>query len=109
MADDSKKLWDGRFTEATDAFVEAFTASVSFDHVLAPYDILGSIAHATMLEKGGIITSNEFKQMKSGLEEIAAEIENGDFEWSISLEDVHMNIEWALTERIGEIGKTFRL
>ena len=106
MVDDSKKLWDGRFSEATDAFVEAFTASVTFDHVLAPYDVLGSIAHATMLEKVGIITSNELRQMKSGLEEIAAEIESGDFEWSISLEDVHMNIERALTERIGDIGKT---
>ncbi|MCH7742006.1 MAG: argininosuccinate lyase [Proteobacteria bacterium] len=106
MADDSKKLWDGRFTEATDAFVEAFTASVTFDHVLAPYDIECSIAHACMLEKVGIITGNEFKQIKLGLEDISAEIESGDFKWLISLEDVHMNIEQALTERIGEIGKT---
>jgi argininosuccinate lyase len=106
VADESTKPWDGRFTEATDAFVEAFTASVTFDHILAPYDITGSIAHATMLEKAGIITSNEFRQMKSGLEEIAREIESGDFNWSVSLEDVHMNIERALTDRIGEIGKT---
>ena len=110
VVDESKKLgnklWDGRFTEATDAFVEAFTASVGFDHVLASYDIEGSIAHATMLEKAGIITSNEFKQIKSGLEEIWVEIERGEFQWSVSLEDVHMNIERALTERIGDIGKT---
>ena len=106
VADDSKKPWDGRFTEATDAFVEAFTASVTFDHVLAPYDIAGSIAHATMLEKVGIITGNEFKQIKSGLEVISKEIESGDFNWSVSLEDVHMNIEHALTRQIGDIGKT---
>ncbi len=106
VADEPKKPWDGRFTEATDAFVEAFTASVTFDHVLAPYDIAGSIAHATMLEKVGIITGNEFKQIKSGLEVISKEIESGDFNWSVSLEDVHMNIEHALTRQIGEIGKT---
>lgn len=106
VAENSKKLWDGRFTEATDSFVEAFTASVTFDQILAPYDIEGSIAHATMLESVGIITSDEFTLIKSGLEEILQEIESGEFEWSISLEDVHMNIEHALTIRIGDAGKT---
>ncbi len=103
---DTKKLWDGRFTEATDAFVEAFTASITFDQILAPYDIAGSIAHATMLNKVGIINGNEFSQMKSGLEEILDEVNAGAFQWSIALEDVHMNIEQALTQRIGDIGKT---
>ncbi|MCZ6673126.1 MAG: argininosuccinate lyase [Verrucomicrobia bacterium] len=102
----STKLWDGRFSEATDSFVEAFTASVSFDQVLAKYDIEGSIAHATMLEAVGIITSNELAAIKSGLEEILQDVEAGDFEWSVALEDVHMNIEHALTVRIGDVGKT---
>ena len=103
MAD--KKLWDGRFTEATDAFVESFTASIGFDYILASYDIQGSIAHATMLESVGIITNNELALMKSGLEEIGGEIESGKFEWHVSLEDVHMNIEKALTDKIGDVGK----
>ncbi len=102
----AKKLWDGRFTEATDAFVEAFTASIEFDQVLAPYDIQGSIAHASMLEKVGIISSNELGLINAGLEEIDREIAAGTFPWSISLEDVHMNIESALTDRIGNVGKT---
>jgi argininosuccinate lyase len=106
VADNSKKLWDGRFSEATDAFVEAFTASVDFDQILAPYDIQGSIAHATMLERAGIITDNELALIKSGLEGILTEIETGNFEWSIGLEDVHMNIEHALTVKIGDVGKT---
>jgi len=98
-------MWGGRYTEATDAFVEAFTASVEFDHILAAYDIAGSIAHATMLEKSAIISSAELEQIKSGLAEVLADIESGNFSWSVALEDVHMNIERALTERIGETGK----
>ncbi|MBQ60909.1 MAG: argininosuccinate lyase [Gammaproteobacteria bacterium] len=98
-------MWGGRYTEATDAFVEAFTASVEFDHILAAYDIAGSIAHATMLEKSAIISSEELEQIKSGLAEVLADIESGNFSWSVALEDVHMNIERALTERIGETGK----
>jgi argininosuccinate lyase len=101
----SAKLWDGRFQEATDAFVEAFTASVHFDHVLAPYDIAGSIAHATMLEHIGVLSSNELGAIKRGLEEVLEEIADGRFEWSVELEDVHMNIEHALTQKIGEVGK----
>ena len=101
----SAKLWDGRFSEATDAFVESFTASVEFDQVLAPYDIAGSIAHATMLESVGIITDNELGAMKQGLLDILQAIESGEFEWSTQLEDVHMNIESALTQRIGDTGK----
>jgi len=99
------KPWAGRFTEATDAFVEAFTASVDFDKRLAPFDIQGSIAHATMLERIGILTEKESKAIIEGLEAILADIERGDFHWAIELEDVHMNIEARLTARIGEAGK----
>ena len=105
MTDKNDKLWDGRFSEATDAFVEAFTASVEFDKVLAHYDIEGSIAHATMLASVGVLSDGELEQIVSGLTEIAEEIRTGHFNWSIALEDVHMNIESALTDRIGDIGK----
>ena len=99
------KLWGGRFSEATDAFVERFTASVTFDKRLYHHDINGSIAHARMLEKVGILTSVEASAIVTGLEAIRSDIEAGRFEWSIKLEDVHMNIESALTSRIGLTGK----
>ena len=105
LANKNEKPWDGRFTEATDAFVEFFTASIEFDQVLALYDIEGSIAHATMLEKVGVLTSNELKQITEGLNTIAEDIRAGQFTWSVALEDVHMNVENALTDRIGEVGK----
>lgn len=100
-----KKLWAGRFSEPTDSFVEAFTASVEVDQRLAPYDIQGSIAHANMLAKQGILTNDERDAIISGLERILAQIEAGEFNWSVALEDVHMNIEAALTEDIGDAGK----
>ena len=100
-----KKLWAGRFNQPTDAFVEAFTASVEFDQRLATQDIRGSIAHATMLAKQGIITEQEQDLIVEGLKRIQARIEAGDFEWSVALEDVHMNIEAVLTEEIGDAGK----
>ncbi len=103
--DDPKKMWDGRFKEATDDFVEAFTASVQFDQRMAQQDIRGSIAHASMLEHTGIITSNELGAIVTGLQAISADIAAGQFDWSIGLEDVHMNIEKALTDRIGDTGK----
>ena len=99
------KLWGGRFTEATDAFVQRFTASVEFDKRLYKADIEGSIAHATMLNQAKILSSDEFKQITSGLHEIQNDIESGSFKWSIELEDVHMNIEAALTAKIGDTGK----
>jgi len=99
------KPWGGRFSEATDAFVERFTASVSFDYRLYHHDINGSIAHATMLAKVGVLTEAERDQIIKGLEEIRAEIVAGKFTWSVSLEDVHMNIEAVLTQRIGITGK----
>ena len=100
-----KKLWAGRFNEPTDAFVEAFTASVEFDQRLAPHDIQGSIAHAGMLAQKGIISIQERDAIIEGLRTIGARIDAGEFEWSVALEDVHMNIEAALTEAIGDAGK----
>lgn len=99
------KPWGGRFTEATDAFVERFTASIGFDYRLYHHDINGSIAHATMLAKVGVLTEAERDQIIQGLEAIRTEIVAGTFQWSVSLEDVHMNIEALLTERIGITGK----
>ena len=99
------KPWGGRFTEATDAFVERFTASIGFDYRLYHHDINGSIAHATMLAKVGVLTDAERDEIITGLEDIRAEIVAGKFIWSVSLEDVHMNIEAVLTQRIGVTGK----
>jgi argininosuccinate lyase len=95
----------GRFTQSMDALVEAFTESVSFDQRLAPYDIAGSIAHATMLARVGVLSTEERDAIVEGLRAIGADIEAGRFPWSTELEDVHMNIETALTERIGQAGK----
>ena len=100
----SKKLWGGRFSEGTDAFVEEFTESVSFDKELAIYDIKGSIAHARMLGKQGIIPQEDAQKIIKGLEEIREEIKQGNFQWKKELEDVHMNIEKALIEKIGDVG-----
>ncbi|WP_188152284.1 argininosuccinate lyase [Teredinibacter waterburyi] len=103
--DSSVKPWGGRFSEATDAFVERFTASVTFDQRLYHHDINGSIAHATMLASVGVLTEDEKNTIISGLEAIRADIDSGNFTWSIALEDVHMNIEAELTKRIGITGK----
>jgi len=102
---DTNLSWGGRFNEATDAFVARFTASVDFDQRLAPQDIQGSIAHATMLTKVGVLDENELESIKNGLTTILTDIENGTFEWSLALEDVHMNVEVALTSQIGITGK----
>ncbi|MEN8819684.1 MAG: argininosuccinate lyase [Abyssibacter sp.] len=101
----SDKPWAGRFTQATDPRVEAFTESVSFDARLAPYDIQGSIAHATMLGRCNILTEAETATVVAGLKAIADQIESGDFHWDTALEDVHMNIERRLTEQVGDVGK----
>lgn len=101
----TEKPWGGRFNEPTDAFVEQFTASVGFDQRLYYHDIQGSIAHATMLEKVGVLTQSEKVQIIDGLNQVQADIESGKFEWSVTLEDVHMNIEARLTDKIGITGK----
>ncbi len=103
--ENSSKPWGGRFTEATDAFVERFTASVDFDQRMFNQDINGSIAHATMLAEVGVLTGEEKQAIIDGLEAIRRDIEQGKFDWSVSLEDVHMNIEAELTKRIGITGK----
>ncbi len=100
-----KALWGGRFTESTDAFVQAFTASVEFDRRMAREDIQGSIAHATMLAEQGILTETETHIIIDGLRQIEGEIEAGEFSWSITQEDVHMNVESRLIDLIGDTGK----
>jgi argininosuccinate lyase len=102
---DKSTLWGGRFSEATDAFVQRFTASVSFDQRMALQDITGSLAHAGMLQSIGILSDEELADIQQGLEQIKNEVESGSFNWSIELEDVHMNIETRLTELIGTTGK----
>jgi argininosuccinate lyase len=104
MSQDDKP-WGGRFTEATDAFVETFTASVSFDARLYHYDIQGSVAHANMLGAQGIISDDERASIVAGLETIHKEIDAGTFDWQVALEDVHMNIESRLVALIGDTGK----
>ncbi|RMG29339.1 MAG: argininosuccinate lyase [Gammaproteobacteria bacterium] len=103
--DGPQKPWGGRFQEPTDAFVEAFTASVPFDRRLYAQDIAGSIAHARMLARVGVLSRDEMERIVAGLEAIRREIEAGEFPWSVALEDVHMNIEARLVERIGDVGK----
>ena len=101
----TNQLWGGRFNQSTDAFVQEFTASVQFDQRMYAYDIQGSVAHATMLAKVDVLTDEESKTIIAGLEDVRKEIEAGKFEWSIALEDVHMNIEKRLTDLIGDVGK----
>ena len=105
MKSEKNHLWGGRFKEPTDEFVKIFGASISFDKVLALYDIEGSIAHATMLSEVNVLSSAELKQILKGLDQIKNEITNNQFNWSIDLEDVHMNIESRLTEVCGDPGK----
>jgi argininosuccinate lyase len=100
----SQKLWGGRFTQPTDKFVEEFTASIGFEQRLYPYDIRGSKAHAQMLARQDIITADEAEQICAGLDSILKDIEQGDIEFSVALEDIHMNIEARLIERIGPVG-----
>lgn len=107
MGQDNKtnQQWGGRFSEATDAFVQRFTASIQFDQRLYQHDIRGSIAHATMLAEAGVLSEEERDQIIEGLKSVESDIESGNIEWSIPLEDVHMNVESALTDKIGITGK----
>ena len=97
--------WGGRVSEPVDAFVARFTASVDFDKRLYKHDIMGSLAHAKMLTQVGVLSEPELKAIEDGLTAIQQEIEAGEFDWRVDLEDVHMNIEARLTERIGITGK----
>lgn len=97
--------WSGRFNEPVAELVKKYTASIGFDYRLAPFDIQGSMAHAHMLSVQGIISQADFKVIETGLLEISEEIEAGKFEWLLDLEDVHLNIEKRLTDKIGDAGK----
>ncbi len=99
------KPWAGRFSEGTDQFVEQFTESVSFDQRLYRQDIRGSLAHVRMLAHCGVLSQEEAGRIAQGLDSVLADMEAGRFQWRVELEDVHMNIEMALVERIGEVGK----
>ncbi len=101
----TSSMWGGRFNEATDVFVTQFTASVNFDKRMANQDIDGSIAHATMLAHCGILTDEDKNKIVEGLQQIKQEIADGKFDWQVSLEDVHMNVEARLTTLIGDVGK----
>jgi len=99
------KAWGGRFEQQTDPQVETFTESISFDARLAPFDILGSQAHAQMLADVGLITTHERDQIVTHLDEIGGQIKRGELPFSAELEDIHMHIEHALIERIGDVGR----
>ncbi len=98
-----KKLWGGRFQESANSFAEAFGASILFDCRLAPYDIQGSIAHATMLGETGIVSRQESEQLVAGLKKVGQRLERGEVEFRVSDEDIHMNVERYLTEEIGAV------
>lgn len=101
----TSKLWGGRFLEQTAASVEAFTASIHYDARLYKYDIAGSQAHARMLARQDLISQEESELIIGGLTEIEGEIERGDFAFKTELEDIHMNIEKALVEKVGAAGE----
>ena len=100
----SDKPWAGRFNLPTDKFVEEFNASIYFDKRLYKFDIKGSIAHATMLSRQGIIDESEARIIVAGLEQVLEEIENGQFEFNMADEDIHMAVEKRLTEIVGPVG-----
>lgn len=100
-----KKLWGGRFTKKTNEMVDHFHSSISFDCRLYRYDIEGSMAHAEMLGRTGIIAPEEAVAIISGLKEVLSDIENGFVEFSVEYEDIHMNVEQILTEKIGTVAK----
>ncbi|WAW09227.1 argininosuccinate lyase [Oxalobacter vibrioformis] len=97
--------WSGRFSEPVDALVQRYTASVTFDKRLAVYDIQGSLAHAEMLQAQGILSAGDYADIQRGMAQITNEVNAGEFDWQIALEDVHMNIEKRLTDLIGDAGK----
>lgn len=97
--------WSGRFSEPVDVLVQRYTASVTFDKRLALYDIEGSLAHAEMLHAQKILSAADYADIQRGMKQIVSEVNAGQFDWQIALEDVHMNIEKRLTELIGDAGK----
>ncbi len=100
----SEKLWGGRFSKTTDEMINEFQASIGFDRRMYREDIVGSLAHAAMLAKVGILSEEDCAAIEKGLKGILAQIEHGDFDFSVALEDIHMNIEKRLTDAIGDAG-----
>ena len=101
----SNKTWSGRFNEPVAQLVKQYTGSIDFDKRLANWDIQGSLAHAQMLHEAGVLSAQDLADIQRGMAEIQADIEAGRLEWSLDLEDVHMNIERRLTDKIGDAGK----
>jgi argininosuccinate lyase len=99
------KLWSGRFAEPVDELVKRYTASVAFDRRLAEFDIQGSLAHARMLAKADVLSAQDLADIERGMDQIREDIRTGRFEWSLDLEDVHLNIERRLTDLVGDAGK----
>lgn len=101
----SEKTWSGRFHEPVSELVKQYTASITFDKRLAQCDIQGSLAHAQMLHQSGVLSAEDLAAIKTGMQEILAEIAAGKINWSVDLEDVHMNVEHLLTQKVGDAGK----
>lgn len=101
----SEKAWSGRFHEPVSELVKQYTASITFDKRLAQCDIRGSLAHAQMLHQSGVLSAEDLAAIKTGMQEILAEIAAGKIDWSVDLEDVHMNVEHLLTQKVGDAGK----
>ncbi|MDP3289679.1 MAG: argininosuccinate lyase, partial [Methyloversatilis sp.] len=99
------KAWSGRFSEPVSELVKRYTASVFFDRRMWRQDIRGSLAHAAMLARQGIIAQTDLDDIRRGMAQIEAEIENGQFDWNLDDEDVHLNIEKRLTALVGDAGK----
>ncbi|WP_239423278.1 argininosuccinate lyase [Snodgrassella communis] len=100
-----EKVWSGRFHEPVSELVKQYTASITFDQRLAQCDIQGSLAHAQMLQQAGVLSVEDLSAIKAGMQEILQEIAAGKVEWSVDLEDVHMNVERLLTQKVGDAGK----
>ncbi|MFN0315588.1 MAG: argininosuccinate lyase [Burkholderiales bacterium] len=105
MQEKNPKTWSGRFSEPVDDLVKRYTASVGFDRALAEFDIQGSLAHARMLCAIKVLTAQDLADIERGMAQIQAEIRGGSFQWSVDLEDVHLNIEKRLTDLVGDAGK----
>ncbi|MCK4737134.1 MAG: argininosuccinate lyase, partial [Sulfurimonas sp.] len=99
------KMWSGRFSASASSLLDEFNASIMYDRKLYQEDIEGSLAHAAMLAKQGILTTEDLIAITDGLNQVKSEIESGEFEWKISDEDLHMGIEKRLTAIIGDAGK----
>ena len=99
------KTWSGRFNEPVSELVKKYTGSIDFDKRLAKWDIDGSLAHAEMLKRVGVLSEQDLAAIQQGMAEIIEDIKSGNLEWSLDLEDVHMNIERRLTDKIGDAGK----